>query len=51
MIFEWNEKCSKAFYEIKSYLTTLPILILPKDDTPFQIYLSVTNFALGIMLI
>lgn len=50
MVFEWNEKYQEAFDEIKCYLSTTPILVPPKDSLPFQLYLLMIDFALGIML-
>ena len=36
-IFEWTEKCEKAFVELKSLLTSAPI-IQPSDwSLPFEI--------------
>lgn len=50
MVFELNEKCQQDIDDIKHYLTTPHILIPPRDALPFYLYLSMIDFALGVML-
>ncbi|KAH9313408.1 hypothetical protein KI387_044042 [Taxus chinensis] len=48
--FKWDDECHKAFEALKKYLLQPPVLIPPKDDQPFYLYISATNHSLGAML-
>lgn len=49
--FEWNEECTKAFQELKSFLTTPPIFVRPDQGKPLFLYLSVTNTTTSAVLV
>ncbi|KAK1697340.1 hypothetical protein QYE76_014037 [Lolium multiflorum] len=36
--FEWTAKCEESFQQLKSRLTTAPILIMPDITKPFDVY-------------
>ncbi|XP_070002196.1 uncharacterized protein [Nicotiana sylvestris] len=46
----WTEYCQKAFEKIKEYLSTPPVLVLPKLGRPLLLYLSVLDGAFGYVL-
>ena len=46
----WNDDCQLAFEEIKEYLLSPPVLVLPMQGHPLLLYLSVLDMALGCML-
>jgi len=48
--FEWSEKCSKAFEELKHKLTTAPVLQLPVPKKQFILETDASHFALGCVL-
>ena len=37
--FEWNDDASKAFQELKDFLTSPPVLIAPKDGEVLLLYI------------
>lgn len=37
-MFEWTDQCEKAFKNLKNYLMTTLILIIPSETDCFQIY-------------
>ena len=47
---EWNEECQKAFKKIKEYLTSLPVLKLPRQGKPLILYLALEENTMGAML-
>ena len=47
---EWNKECQKAFDKIKEYLTTLPVLKLPRQGKPLILYLALEENTMGAML-
>ena len=49
-LVEWNEECQKAFDKIKEYLTTLPLLKLPRQGKHLILYLALKENAMGVML-
>jgi len=49
--FLWEEKCEKAFGQLKSYLTTPPILSKPEADEKLYLYVSVLDHAISGVLI
>ncbi|XP_070008546.1 uncharacterized protein [Nicotiana sylvestris] len=46
----WTEDCQKAFDKIKQYLSTPPVMVLPKPGRPLLLYLSVLNGAFGCVI-
>ncbi|BBH03785.1 transposable element gene [Prunus dulcis] len=41
--FEWSDECEKSFNELKTRLTTAPVLTLPDDNGSFVIYSDASN--------
>ena len=46
---KWNEKCDKAFIELKEVLTRAPILVMPRTK-PFILQTDASAFGLGYVL-
>ena len=44
---KWNEKCDKAFIELKEVLTRAPILVTPDWTKPFILKTDTSAFGLG----
>nr|CAB3451516.1 unnamed protein product [Digitaria exilis] len=49
-LFEWTEKCEASFQELKSRLTTTPVLTLPDIRKDFVIYCDASRQGLGCVL-
>ncbi|XP_073035186.1 uncharacterized protein [Primulina eburnea] len=49
--FGWDEKCEKAFEELKNHLAGLPVLEKPGPGEKFWVYLSATEYAVSSVLI
>ena len=49
--FEWTEDCEAAFKEFKSYLSSPPILCKSEIGKPLFLYLSVSDLAIGGVLV
>ena len=47
--FRWVAEQQRAFDEIKDYLSKPPILVPPKQDKPFYIYLSVGDTSIALV--
>ena len=47
---KWNEKCDKAFIELKEILTRAPILVMPDWSKPFILQTDALAFGLGYVL-
>ena len=47
---KWNEKCGKAFIELKEVLTRAPILVTPDWTKPFILQTDASAFGLGYVL-
>ena len=47
---KWNEKCDKAFIELKEILTLEPILVMPDWTKPFILQTDASAFGLGYVL-
>jgi hypothetical protein len=45
--FTWGAKQQEAFDEIKSYLTSPPVLQAPKSDIPFKLYVAAEQDIIG----
>jgi hypothetical protein len=48
--FTWGAKQQEAFDEIKSYLTSPPVLQAPKSGVPFRFYVAVEPSVIGAVL-
>ena len=48
--FQWNDKCERAFEELKKRLTTAPVLTLPVDGVEFEVYSDASKEGLGCVL-
>ncbi|XP_073049605.1 uncharacterized protein [Primulina eburnea] len=49
--FGWDEKCEKAFEELKNHLAGLPVLEKPGPGEKLWVYLSATEYAVSSVLI
>ena len=49
--FEWTDECQKAFQDLKTYLTTTPLLspFVPSEE--LYLYLAVSLYAVSLALI
>ena len=48
--FEWTAECEKSFQELKTRLTSAPILTLPEGTEGFVIYCDASKMGLGAVL-
>jgi len=48
--FIWSLECQNAFEELKSHLTSSPVLGHPKPDLPFTVYTDASETGLGAVL-
>ncbi|VVA32612.1 PREDICTED: retrotransposon, partial [Prunus dulcis] len=48
--FEWSDECEKSFNELKTRLTTAPVLTLPDDGGNFVIYSDASQQGLRCVL-
>lgn len=48
--YNWNENCEKSFQELKSCLTSAPVLSLPSEGGNFVIYSDACGVGLGCVL-
>ena len=48
---EWTPACQATFEELKSYLSTPPLLTTASPSEPLSLYLSASNAAVGAVLI
>jgi hypothetical protein len=48
--FEWTAKCEESFQQLKSRLTSAPILIMPDITKPFDVYCDASKIGLGCVL-
>jgi hypothetical protein len=48
--FEWSEKCEMSFQELKTKLTTKPILAVPKNGKDYTVYCDASKNGLGCIL-
>jgi hypothetical protein len=49
--FRWGVEQQRAFEEIKEYLARPPLLVPPKRDRPFYIYLSVGDTSIASVVV
>ena len=45
--FVWTDECQKAFVELRSKLSTYPVLRPPDWEKPFHVYCDASNVAVG----
>ena len=50
MKFEWTEECERSFQELKSRLTSAPILIIPTSIGGFVVFNDASRKGLGCVL-
>ncbi|KAK1677501.1 hypothetical protein QYE76_038349 [Lolium multiflorum] len=48
--FEWTDKCEESFQQLKSRLTSAPILVMPDITKPFDVYCDASKIGLGCVL-
>ena len=48
--FGWEKDCQESFEELKSHLTTAPIIRAPNWQLPFEVMCDASNFAIGSVL-
>nr|XP_009799039.1 PREDICTED: uncharacterized protein LOC104245172 [Nicotiana sylvestris] len=48
--FQWSDICEKSFQELKSRLTTAPVLTLPEGTGGFVVYCDASRIELGCVL-
>jgi hypothetical protein len=50
VFFSWTDACQVAFDELKSCLTTAPVLVMPTDDAQFLLHIDASDVAIGAVL-
>ena len=48
--FVWEKECQESFEELKSYLTTAPIVRAPNWQLPFEVMCDASDLAIGAVL-
>ena len=48
--FAWDEACQESFEELKSHLTTAPIMRAPNWHLPFEVMCDASDLAIGVVL-
>ena len=48
--FDWDDRCEKAFHELKMRLTSAPILIVPDRGQGYIVYCDASRAGLGCVL-
>jgi hypothetical protein len=48
--FNWSLKCDEAFEQLKTLLTTTPVLAQPDITKPFDVYCDASGSGLGCVL-
>ena len=49
--FQWDDKCEKAFQDLKEYLMQAPMLTAPDPGEDLFMYLSVSDHAVSVVLL
>jgi hypothetical protein len=49
-VYEWIAECQASFEELRKYLTSAPILVLPDLTKKFNIYCDASHRGLGCVL-
>ena len=50
-MFQWNDGYERSFQEIKSKLTSTPVLVLPEGTKGYAVYCDASRVGLGCVLI
>ena len=48
--FKWSDECERSFQEIKSKLTSTPVLVLPEGTKGYAVYFDSPGVGLGCVL-
>ncbi len=48
--FEWNKECQAAFGQLKTLLTTVPVLALPREDGKYILDCDASDLGIGAVL-
>ena len=48
--FEWTDDCEASFNELKTRLTTAPVLVLPDAAKSYDVYCDASRRGLGAVL-
>jgi hypothetical protein len=48
--FKWTSACQLSFEELKKWLTTTPVLVMPNMQKSFDIYCHASRQGLGCVL-
>jgi hypothetical protein len=48
--FHWDDKCEEAFHTLRKLLTSAPVLALPDNTQPFDVYCDASGNGLGCVL-
>ena len=48
--FAWDEDCQRSFKELKTYLTTAPVVRAPNWQLPFEVMCDASDLAIGAVL-
>lgn len=46
----WDNQCEESFQELKTRLTTSPVLIIPERDVGYVVYIDASLYGLGCVL-
>jgi ribonuclease HI len=49
--FEWTEEADTAFMQLKKVLSTLPMLVAPKEKEPLLLYIAATHQVVSTVLV
>jgi hypothetical protein len=49
--FEWTPEADKAFIELKRYLTSPPIMVIPRARQPLLLYIAATPWTMSVVLV
>jgi hypothetical protein len=49
--FVWTQEADEAFEELKQYLTTLPVMVVPEPSEPLPLYITATAEVVSMVLV
>ena len=49
--FHWDSQCEEAFFVLKAYLSSPPVLVSPFEGELLTLYLAVSDFSTGAALV